>query len=465
MLIFEQEKQDGLSELIVKSSSIAFELVPTTITPQISAAFANLPDFDSIVKKVDLFYFESVLASVGWNKNDDVFDYLELWAAKDSPVNKKINYMHNEADIIGHMTLSRVLDHEGNLINSDTPNDKVPNTFDVCVGGFLYKHWEDDSLRERMSVLIDSISKKNIAVSMECIFPHFDYAIVTPNGEHKIVARAEETSFLTKHLRRYGGTGSYEGHKVGRLLRNMIFTGNALVDRPANPRSLIIKSEASSFTGTNAKIHFSNQSEKNIMDITKEAYDALLKKVEAAEAAAKEVAQKELNEVKAAHAALKEVHEKVVAELNTIKDSFKKTSDELTAAKEISKAHEDKTLALAEQIKTLETQLNEAKAEMDKHTKEMKSSKRKAAMAEIDVDEAKANELLVKFAEVSDELFDEVVKAFPRKKAAEATTLTEKLENAEVTTATVTVPTETQKALAAKASEWFSETLKPNKTK
>ena len=49
-------------------------------------------------------------------------------------------------------------------------------------------------------------------VSMECIFRGFDYAVQAPDGNKHIVARNEETAFLTRHLRSYGGTGEYQDH-------------------------------------------------------------------------------------------------------------------------------------------------------------------------------------------------------------------------------------------------------------
>ena len=54
-----------------------------------------------------------------------------------------------------------------------------------------------------------------------------------------IVPRNNETAFLTRHLRAYGGEGSYQEHQIGRLLRNITFSGKGFVNRPANPESII----------------------------------------------------------------------------------------------------------------------------------------------------------------------------------------------------------------------------------
>ena len=60
------------------------------------------------------------------------------------------------------------------------------------------------------------------------------------NGGAKLLARNEGSAFLTKHLRAYGGTGEYEGYKIGRSLRDIAFSGKGLVSKPANPRSVIL---------------------------------------------------------------------------------------------------------------------------------------------------------------------------------------------------------------------------------
>ncbi len=449
MQIFAQEIKDGLGEKLTNSNSLAFEIFPSI---ENVAVADKVPDLEEVSNNVDLVYFNSILASVGWNKNDDVFDAKELWKARSTPVNKKINYMHDEKDIIGHMINSNIIDFNGKLIVGD--EDSIPDGFDVVVGGFIYKHWQDAKLRERMGDILEKVSKQEIAVSMECLFPTFDYAVITPDGQNRIIRRDDDTAFLTKHLRMYGGSGSYEGFKVGRLLRSMIFTGNALVDRPANPRSLILKKDALSFSGSIASLNiFKTNAEIKVMTdtVSKAEYDALVKKLESAEAVAKDISKKEID-------SLKEAHEKAIAENKTLQS-------ELAVSKELAKSHEDSSSKLNDTVKKLEEELAEAKAKLDAYHKEMCKSKRKAAMASIDVDETRANELIEKFSSVSDEIFDEFVKAMPKRttetKETNTTTasLKEALEKAEDKETTVVVNSDTQNSLIAKASEWFASTL------
>ena len=46
---------------------------------------------------------------------------------------------------------------------------------------------------------------------------------INEQEEAKVLARDEQSSFLTKHLKSYGGTGEYEGYKIGRALLQHIF--------------------------------------------------------------------------------------------------------------------------------------------------------------------------------------------------------------------------------------------------
>lgn len=454
MQIFTQEINDGLADKIANSNSLAFELIPSIIDNIYPPAKAD--ERLSTNENIDLLYFNSVLASVGWNKNDDVFASAELWQARNTPVNKKINYMHDEKDIIGHMTNSNVIDFNGKFV----PNDEIdtPDAFDVVVGGYIYKYWQDEKLRERMVEILGKVNSRELAVSMECMFPNFDYAIVTPDGQHKIIARAGDTAFLTKHLRIYGGTGNYEGFRIGRLLRNMVFTGNALVDRPANPRSLILKAESMVFSGALASISILQPKvEKTIMaEITKEQYDIVVKKLESAEAAVKDVVNKEID-------SLKDINTKLTANAKEQIEAITKLKNELNASKEVSKAHEDGSAKLSDKIKLLEAELAQAKSELDKNNKEMCKGKRKAALAGVDIDEAKANELVERFANASDELFDELVKALPKKQVADTTTSArEFLDKAQDKDTNINIPSDIQNNLVAKASEWFASSLSKN---
>lgn len=109
--------------------------------------------------------------------------------------------------------------------------DNIPDSFDIIVDIYLYAFQLPDLIKS----VKGAAENGNKFVSMEAFFNDYDYRV----GE-KAVARNAETSFLDKYLRAKGGTGSFDGTKVGRILRNIVFGGVGIVDKPANPGSIIL---------------------------------------------------------------------------------------------------------------------------------------------------------------------------------------------------------------------------------
>ena len=131
--------------------------------------------------------------------------------------------------------------------------DELPEVYHLLVSSVIYNQWQDPEYKSRAEELIKKIEDGQMFVSMECVFSGFDYAVVAPNDDNHIVARTNDTAFLSRHLRAYGGTGEYQGHKVGRLLKNITFSGKGFVEKPANPDSIIFDRETA-FDFTNASI-------------------------------------------------------------------------------------------------------------------------------------------------------------------------------------------------------------------
>ena len=244
--VFKAERDAGLENAIRTQANVAFASEIEVVNPfEISAqALAHLKYGLGATKgsteDFDLHYLKTVLVSVGWNRNDDVFDRVETWAARRTPEDKPFNYEHNCADIIGHITGNYVVDENSQIVSDSSTIDEVPAKFHVVASAVLYKYWDKPELQKRMDTILREIAEKKWYVSMECLFTGFDYAMIDEQGVAKVVARNEETAFLTKHLRFYGGKGTYEGKKVGRLLRNIVFSGKGLVRKPANPDSVIL---------------------------------------------------------------------------------------------------------------------------------------------------------------------------------------------------------------------------------
>ena len=175
---------------------------------------------------------------------------------------------------------------------------------------------------------------------MEALFTDFDYAVVTPDGKHKTVARNEESAFLTKHLKSYGGTGQYEQYKVGRLLKNITFSGKGLVRRPANPESVFIFNNVDAFASEETLSSFENtyssvndkeidsMSDNNrVEELQTEVAELRRRRKEMDEAAVNAKFEKLGNQVAEKDAAIAEL-EKQVEEAKASNEELVKTKEE-----------------------------------------------------------------------------------------------------------------------------------------
>lgn len=377
MRIFEREILDGIGDKVKSSASVSLEakiLLDTDYDhpskEDIQKAIAGFGN--SNPDQVDLYYLNSVLVSTGWNKNDDVFDPAETWAAKDTPVDKQFNYMHNESDIIGHITGSIIVDKNGIKIESE----EQPSEFDIITSAVVYKSWSDPELRERMLTLIQEIDEGKWAVSMECLFSDFDYSVIDANGDIKVVARNEESSFLTKHLRVYGGEGRFEDYKIGRLLRNISFSGKGLVNQPANPRSIILDSNEDVFEQETQTVIIEEFTMSDNASVTSP-------ELEAAQAS--------------------------IADLETAKDEKDATIADLNATIEekgtVIAQHVETEAALNTELASVKSDLDAVKTKLVEAEATIRKMNRTKQASEAGVAEDKIENLLEKFDAVDDDAF------------------------------------------------------------
>ena len=404
MKIYKSEIEAGLEDAIKANASIAYSSPVSFYTPNIeqkesikNLVVAQDKAISENKDQYDLYYLSSILVSTGWNKNDDVFDLNETWGAKDSPVDKQFNFMHDESDIIGHITGSVVLDSDGNEIDDISNIDK----FDIATSAVLYNSWTTPELRERMSKLIAEIEEGKWFVSMECLFNNFDYAVVSPDGENTVVSRDETSAFLTKHLRAYGGSGKYEGYTVGRLLRNIAFSGKGLVSNPANPRSVILNDvnpfeETQALELSNSYINMENQ---DMSDVLKEQVEELKAELVTAKEAAKAL-ETEMT---------KQKEEEIQSKIEAFEAVVSEKDEAIAEAKAAVEAAEAKVAELQEAIAKKDEELAEALAKIEAHEAEVKAMARRAALVEAGAEEEEVEAILESFAEATDEMFEQVV--------------------------------------------------------
>ena len=275
--VYKAELEAGLEEQILANASVAwladahtcpaFELNGTTKAHLLAKAENR--------GQVDLHYLRTIMVTAGWNLNDDVFTPQDMWLAKSSPEDKPFNYMHEQHDIIGHITKSVAVDDSMQPIPDEMTAEQLPEHYHIATNAVLYKFWESKELQERMDKLIAEINDGKWFVSMEALFYGFDYAVQTSKGM-RIIERNDKTAFLTKHLRAYGGKGEFEGSKLGRVLRRIVFSGKGLVSKPANPESVILgASKASGYELPREETHTMNAEE--VQKIEAEAAEAKAK--------------------------------------------------------------------------------------------------------------------------------------------------------------------------------------------
>jgi hypothetical protein len=312
----------------------------------------------------------------------------------------------------------------------------LPERMDLVTSAVIYKTWSDPDQSSRVNSLISKIDEGNLAVSMECVFSNFDYAIIEPDGSQKVIARDENSAFLTKHLRAYGGTGSYEGYKVGRLLRDLYFSGKGLVDKPANPRSIILPKEVDPFKPANT---FSTLAMEVVMP---EDNSVLLLEVES----------------------LKET-------LTAEKATASTLATEVSGHKATISSLELKITELETSIANISQEKLTLSQEIQKMVAEVKTTERKNALVKAGATEDRATELLSKFAEATDEMFEVVVALIVREPApvldtesVEVEVEAETLDDVTEVEAPVVIVEDSVSDKISVASEWLrSSVLKSTK--
>jgi hypothetical protein len=442
MFIYKAEQAiDGLADRIKANCSVAYttelspwaeadrqriyeavaSIDPGSITEGLRRSHASLLTKASITD-IDLYFTKSIFVTTNWNKNDDVFSRYPTWAARATPTHKRTNLEHDEKQLVGHITDTWALDMEGNVIPDDIAIDDLPNMYHLANGAVIYMKWEDDDLSSRANDLVEMIEAGEKYVSMEALFSDFDYAVVTPENQYHVVGRQEDTAFLTKHLRAYGGEGTFDGCKLGRLLKNITFAGKGYVDKPANPHSVIFNDVSElDFSSASTKNPFEKQSGVFIScSSTQSQSDEKTGETLMSDTLSVDLLQKQNEELKATVANLQEevkhsskasIDEKVKAFEATISDfeskveAAKKESDEAKAeVATLTEAKEgvEKELAEANKAKAeLETQVSEAKAAQTK-------ANRVSRLVEAGYDKEAAEAKVEPFASLNDEQFEVV---------------------------------------------------------
>ena len=451
MQIFQQEYDDGIADSIKASASISYASVaePSQEIQINTKDIKSLASFDD----KDLYYVKSILVTSSWNKNDDIFDKKEIWLAKNTPEDKPTNLEHDESVIIGHITANWPITDDGLFIDENIDINDLPEKYHILTGSVIYKGFSTEELRARAEKLISEIENGTKYVSMECYFKEFDYGIINQTtGEYKVLSRNNDTSYLTKHLKAYGGSGEHKEYKIGRVLKGITFSGKGFVDKPANPDSIIFgysslkndKEKNDFFTKNSVSIQQENLNvENNTMSLD---LDPVLDNINDIK-----------NKIEAMEVKTSQTQNETIASLeNTIKDQNDKINEITLALENASKENADLALSRETEIAQLKSDLLQAQqlvAEYKNKEEEMmkkeKKMKRMSSLIEAGLDQESAASTTEKFEALNDEMFDTITsiiaakmpswlekkkeeKEMKEKKKASENTDTEILDNVEV---------------------------------
>lgn len=364
---------------LVKNSNVISHLVELQEVAPFNISEKMQASINSIERpNVDLHFLQSLLVSSVWNGNDEYFSPVELWNARNTAKDKPFNLEHECDDIIGHMTNSYVIDGDGNTVPDNTSLDNLPDLIHIISQAVLYKHWNKEDKQTRMDSILADLKENKWFVSIECLFPTFDYMLRSTNGEMKLIARNKNTAHLTKYLRVYNGVGVYDGQQIGRVPRNLILSGKGLVKKPANPFSVIF---AKQYEVSKNKLEMVYQIQEVIkMDNDKEVqYKSTIEKLQA-----------DYNQLKASLSDNK--FKELEAKLEVANKTVEAHGQEVIALKaSVETVNKDK-IELAKLVDNLQAQKKEAEDKINKITADQKYAERinvcKAKLA-MDDDQAK----------------------------------------------------------------------------
>ncbi len=461
--IYAQERDDGIAAQIQAKASFVYSsplvLLDKARQEEAKRAFALTTASHQV--QSDLFYLDTILATTGWNLNDDIFTKSVLWAARHSAEDKPFNYNHDQSDIIGHITAGVAVDADYKVIADDSVLDDVPDKFHIKTAAVIYRAYENKERSERIEKLISEIKDDKWHVSMECLLYGFDYALLSESGTKRIVARNEDTAFLSKYLRAYGGKGKYGTEKIGRVLSSIAFCGKGLVERPANPESIIFN-KIVDFSVANTKVF------QDLLYNKEEAYPIISNGADSMPDTDTKLsdAQKSLEVALASNAELNKKLDTITAEAakatNARIEALTVARDEAVAAKESAEAKlteaEKAASAAKDEAKLEKEKAEKAKAGEEAMKKTLDEYKKASKVSKAGASEDEATAFIAKYSKLDDETFADVLDlakaGFAANKAeapatATATSVVETaVEPAKASVATAGENTETERAVS-----------------
>lgn len=215
--------------------NIRASLVKEALNKEVSSALAIPPPEK---RQPDLQYITSVFVSSGYNLNLAYFLPSELIKSRNTIVDKPLDIEHEQDKVVGHLYSTAFVYKDGTTFDPmevaeqyGLDVDKI--SMDVLASAKIYK--------ARYPEVAQEVEEGKYSVSMECYFKDYDIIvdnIIIPKVEAKKAGLIKAVDNAVKVVE---GDKTIGIKKVGRVLRNMLFSGCGLVETPANPDSVILE--------------------------------------------------------------------------------------------------------------------------------------------------------------------------------------------------------------------------------
>ncbi len=343
----------------------------------------KMPIIPALENQKDLTKLVAILLSTGINRNDDVFLPSEVLPVRNTGAHKPVNLEHDPTQIIGHMIRTFATEKTGARI----PDGKKPKgkKFNITAEAVIYKFLFPDLV----SSIKNRADSNTLFVSVEVWFTAFDFLV----GSNIIKRTPETSSRLESSLKASGGSGSFEGKRLGRVLRNLIIGGIGVVKDPANPESII-----KSVSGFDSEVVSNIEDEvisHNILSSLNE-----LDNSETTELI-------EINQVETEDTMNPEIIEEMAAMAAAIKAKAEDVTQETEISLEIDDNQEFQVLA--SRLETLEKSNKELKSRADDAEYKAEASRREAELSKAGFKGQQLDRVLTRCFNMSQNDFNEYI--------------------------------------------------------
>lgn len=362
---------------------------------------------------VDTSHYNSMevtctMTSTGFNKNDHYFIPSILYSKKETPKYQMVDWEHDTSFPIGCISDTYIVDFDGNEVNAADIKINENLNFDLDAKLIIWKGYFPEDAEK----VVDKKKNENLCVSMEALV--YDFLIAVYNAETKETKYVElnnDTSFMLKYMKNFGGSGYYKQYRLGMAFVDYVFSGIGLTTDPANPRSKIKEIVDENIKVAKQNKNFDKENKENCVDVNND--DNLCSVLGDKE----KMDKKELDEKIAA----KEAElESLKAELEKVSKEAKESADKVVeSAKTIEQLNKIAEDIKAASAKKLEDTVKEYDVKLSSMVAEKTASDKRIAelSTKIKNDErkAKATTLAVEIPEAellafTDDAFEAVLK-------------------------------------------------------